>query len=339
MAFHTSALHRNASLFLSGCFDRKLRLWSLETGRVVAWQAAPAMVTCAAFSPDGRLIVAGLFSGLCLVLAADGLQLLRTLDCRNRRGPFRHGRKVTGLDFTPGGSHALVTTNDSRVRMVDLLSGQTVVKYAGLRNADMQIRASFDASALRVASGSEDGRVLVWRTQNDLYVPALNPRLTGFDEARVRSFESFVADEGAQDAAVGAALRAEELLEDPRDTEAEAFRRRCEEDCRDGHTMVWRDERGLVFRASVSARTVDAAQISGVYTPPGLRNRGIATRALAEMCLRLLERSGECCLFVNAVNTPAIAVYRRLGFVERSPWASAMPAGGASEERAKPWMA
>jgi hypothetical protein len=121
----------------------------------------------------------------------------------------------------------------------------------------------------------------------------------------------------------GAALRAEELLEDPRDTEAEAFRRRCEEDCRDGHTQVWRDERGLVFRASVSARTVDAAQISGVYTPPELRNRGIATRALAEMCARLLERSGECCLFVNAINTPAIAVYRKLGFVERSPWASA----------------
>jgi hypothetical protein len=213
VAFHTSALHRSASLFLSGCFDRKLRLWSLETGRVVAWQAAPAMVTCAAFSPDGRLIVAGLFSGLCLVLAADGLQLLRTLDCRNRRGPFRHGRKVTGLDFTPGGSHALVTTNDSRVRLVDLLSGQTVLKFAGLRNADMQIRASFDAQALRVASGSEDGRVLVWRAQNDLYVPALNPRLTGFDETRVRSFEGFVADEGAQDAAVAAALRAEEFLD------------------------------------------------------------------------------------------------------------------------------
>ena len=213
VAFHTSALHRSASLFLSGCFDRKLRLWSLETGRVVAWQAAPAMVTCAAFSPDGRLIVAGLFSGLCLVLAADGLQLLRTLDCRNRRGPFRHGRKVTGLDFTPGGSHALVTTNDSRVRLVDLLSGQTVLKFAGLRNADMQIRASFDAQALRVASGSEDGRVLVWRAQNDLYVPALNPRLTGYDETRVRSFEGFVADEGAQDAAVAAALRAEEFLD------------------------------------------------------------------------------------------------------------------------------
>jgi RimJ/RimL family protein N-acetyltransferase len=121
----------------------------------------------------------------------------------------------------------------------------------------------------------------------------------------------------------GADLRAEELLEDPRDIEPEAFRRRCEQDSRDGYTFVWRDGPELLFRASVSARTVDAAQVSGVYTPPAFRNRGIATRALSEMCTRLLERSGECCLFVNAVNAPAIAVYRRMGFVERSPWASA----------------
>lgn len=121
----------------------------------------------------------------------------------------------------------------------------------------------------------------------------------------------------------GAALRAEELLEDPRETDPVAYARRAEEDCRDGHTYVWRDARGLVFRASVSARTADAAQISGVYTAPALRGQGIARRALGELCRRLLDRSDACCLFVNAINAPAIALYRRLGFVERAPWASA----------------
>jgi len=130
----------------------------------------------------------------------------------------------------------------------------------------------------------------------------------------------------------GAALRAEELLEDPRETDPIAYARRAEEDCRDGHTYVWRDARGLVFRASISARTADAVQVSGVYTPPALRNRGIARRGLAEVCTRLLERSATCCLFVNAVNTPAVALYRRLGFVELAPWASAFyePGGGAA---------
>jgi uncharacterized protein len=121
----------------------------------------------------------------------------------------------------------------------------------------------------------------------------------------------------------GAALRAEELLEDPRDVDPVAYARRAEEDCRDGHTWVWRDTRGLLFRASVSALTTEAAQISGVYTNPAFRDQGVARRALAEMCTRLLERSRAACLFVNDINAPAIALYRRLGFVEHAPWASA----------------
>jgi predicted GNAT family acetyltransferase len=123
----------------------------------------------------------------------------------------------------------------------------------------------------------------------------------------------------------GARLRAEELEEDPRDVDATAYRRRVEEECRDGHTYLWKDEGtgGLLFRASLSAITADAAQISGVYTPPEHRNRGLARRALSELCLRVFDRSRAACLFVNDFNVAALAVYRRLGFRERAPWRSA----------------
>lgn len=121
----------------------------------------------------------------------------------------------------------------------------------------------------------------------------------------------------------GAALRAEELLEDPRDVDPIAYARRVEEDCRDGHTYVWRDARGLCFRAGLSALTADAAQVSGVYTPPALRGQGIARRALAELCVRAFQRSRHVCLFVNDFNAPALALYQRLGFTLRAEWASA----------------
>jgi ribosomal protein S18 acetylase RimI-like enzyme len=121
----------------------------------------------------------------------------------------------------------------------------------------------------------------------------------------------------------GALLRTEELLEDPREVDPLGYARRTEEDCRDGHTYVWRDARGLVFRASVSALTADAAQVSGVWTAPGFRNQGIARRGLAELCARLQQRSREVCLFVNDGNAPALAVYHRLGFVDRLTWSSA----------------
>jgi len=121
----------------------------------------------------------------------------------------------------------------------------------------------------------------------------------------------------------GARLRLEELEEDPLVADPIGYRTRVEEECRDGYTQVWIDGDGLCFRASVSACTPDAAQVSGVYTPPGRRNRGIARRALSEMCSRLFERSRTLCLFVNEQNAPALAVYRRMGFRPRSDWASA----------------
>jgi ribosomal protein S18 acetylase RimI-like enzyme len=122
----------------------------------------------------------------------------------------------------------------------------------------------------------------------------------------------------------GALLRGEELEEDPRVVDPVGYRRRVEEECRDGHTFLWHEPGGgLRFRASVSAATADAAQVSGVYTPPALRNRGYARRGLSELCARLLQRSRAVCLFVNDFNAPAIAVYRRIGFRARLPWRSA----------------
>lgn len=120
----------------------------------------------------------------------------------------------------------------------------------------------------------------------------------------------------------GAALRAEELEEDPRTVDPHAYRRRVEDECRDGHTWLWIVGGELRFRASVSAWTADAAQVSGVYTPPSQRRRGYARRALAELCRRLFVSSRAACLFVNDTNAPAIALYEQLGFHRCTAWRS-----------------
>lgn len=127
--------------------------------------------------------------------------------------------------------------------------------------------------------------------------------------------EALVAESGAR-------LRVEELDEDPRTADPAGYRRRVTEECRDGHTYLWKDGSGLRFRASVSAITADSAQVSGVYTPPERRRRGFARRGLSELCRRLLERTRTVCLFVNDVNAPALALYDRLGFRRHLAWRS-----------------
>lgn len=180
--------------FLSGCFDKKLRVWNLETGRVVMWQSTPVMVTSSSFSPDGRMVVAGLYNGQCVffTVQADGLLYKTQIECRNRRGPLRKGRKVTGVVFTGGGG-LLVTTNDSRSRLYTLDDYSQTFKYIGLVNNNMQIKATCDASGDRIICGSEDKNVYLWRTRHDLYTPSINPRFTGYKKEKNRSVEFFRA--------------------------------------------------------------------------------------------------------------------------------------------------
>lgn len=55
-------------------------------------------------------------------------------------------------------------------------------------------------------------------------------------------------------------------------------------------------------------------QLQGIWTPPELRGRGLATSSLAAICDRLLEVSPTLSLYVNDFNEAAIALYRRVGF-------------------------
>lgn len=121
----------------------------------------------------------------------------------------------------------------------------------------------------------------------------------------------------------GADLRAEELGDDPRESDPAGYARRVEDECRGGYTYLWIENGELRFRASLSALTADAVQIAGVYVPPGRRGRGYAARGLAELCERQFARARAACLFVGDGNAPAIAVYHRLGFRARAAWASA----------------
>lgn len=153
--------------FLSGSFDKKLRIWNIPEHMVVEWAQTVNIVTAAAFSPSGDMAVAGLYNGQCIFYQTTGLKYFTQIDCRNRHGKNRKGKKVTAMQFSQDGKQLLITTNDSRIRLYDMNDYSMVAKFKGLQNDVLQIRARFSPDYKHVICGSENEQCYIWETKSD----------------------------------------------------------------------------------------------------------------------------------------------------------------------------
>ncbi len=70
----------------------------------------------------------------------------------------------------------------------------------------------------------------------------------------------------------------------------------------------------LCFFCNVGPWSPQTAQLQGIWVPPELRGKGLATSALGAVCDRVLEVSPTLSLYVNDFNDRAIALYERIGF-------------------------
>eukprot|EP00163_Fabomonas_tropica_P027326 TRINITY_DN5224_c0_g2_i1.p1 TRINITY_DN5224_c0_g2~~TRINITY_DN5224_c0_g2_i1.p1 ORF type:complete len:668 (+),score=87.09 TRINITY_DN5224_c0_g2_i1:476-2479(+) len=130
-------------LFLSGSLDKHIRIWNIPDGQVVSVVEAIGFITAVTFTPDGSHVLAGSHSGTCTFYETKGLKHAGHIDVRSKRGKNAVGRKISGIVCSTT-NHALITTNDSRIRLYDLNTRKQVAKYKGLRNNESQIRASFE---------------------------------------------------------------------------------------------------------------------------------------------------------------------------------------------------
>ena len=98
----------------------------------------------------------------------------------------------------------------------------------------------------------------------------------------------------------------------------DARRQRCLARIRAGRTYVVFDADRLVFKAGIGSRCRYGAQVEGVYTAPAERGKGIATRALGQICRNLLSALPRLTLLADPDNYAALGLYRKLGFGERA---------------------
>ncbi|KOM49607.1 hypothetical protein LR48_Vigan08g043400 [Vigna angularis] len=153
--------------FISGSLDAKVRIWSIPDRQVVDWTDLHEMVTAACYTPDGQGALVGTYKGSChsYNTSENKLQQKSQINLQNRRKRSNH-KKITGFQFLPGSSsEVLITSSDSRIRLVDGID--LVHKFKGFRNANSQISAFLTANGKYVVSASEDSHVYIWRNEAD----------------------------------------------------------------------------------------------------------------------------------------------------------------------------
>jgi uncharacterized protein len=209
-------------------------------------------------------------------------------------------------------------------------------RVAGVGYFGRQVVLASDAAAISLlaASGNRaDVRAIVgpsttvsayWNLVRSHYRPARLVRerqpVLALAATALQPSQSHVAVRPARDdewravAENSAAMIAVELETDPReDPDFDVTIRRM---IRLRLWWICEDEGRLCFFCNVGAWSPQTAQLQGIWTPPDLRNRGIATSALAAICRELLRVFPTLSLYVNDFNLPALRLYRSLGFKE-----------------------
>lgn len=143
------AAHPDAELFAVGDGNGRLRLWSPGENRVVAKHELGSRVRNAAWTHDGRRLVAIGSDDKLHVFSGDGTTVERTIATGHPR--------VAGLSVHPSRPLAATTGNDCHVRVWDLESGQTILDVK-----EPSVGTTTALSEKHVAAGFASGHFVAW---------------------------------------------------------------------------------------------------------------------------------------------------------------------------------
>ena len=233
--------------FLSGGYDKRIRIWNIPDGRVVGFAQTSDIISTASYQPDGMRVAAGLADGKVIFFSVHGTELKYFTETFCKNNGQKQGKMVTGLAYkdlhnlsvnnvdSPKSSserslgrsdgskenkktklkkatnymknlrkkkktlaQVLITSKDSRLRLLGLNDLCMVRKYKGHVNTSWKLKARFSESGKFIIIGTEQGKCVIWNTATRRN--PLNVNVSGLNKYdKEKAFESFEATKPTKD--------------------------------------------------------------------------------------------------------------------------------------------
>lgn len=167
------ALSPDGSFAVTASHDGTVRRWEIESGQArILYRVDPQAAICVALSPDATQILVGLGRGRSN-RPDYSLRLLESRDGREVRRFVGHSEVLGDVAFSPDGRLALSGSQDRRIFLWDVASGEKVGELAGATGGVM--RLAFNPDGTLAAMGGTAGELLLW----DVASQTLIRRYTG----------------------------------------------------------------------------------------------------------------------------------------------------------------
>ena len=195
------------NIFITGCLDKIIRIWDItnipmekdDNKKIINknintfekynkdYFNIEEKITSLNFSPSGKEIIIGTHNGKIIKyeLRGDKYFYAGSFTCRNRLGKNSFGKKITSIEYL-NNRYAIISSCDSRIRLLSMNDGKIICKYKGHLNENSMIKADYDHNYDIIISGSEDGFVYVW----DLYNIDNNNKNSNYEYFKPYSHET-----------------------------------------------------------------------------------------------------------------------------------------------------
>ena len=166
---------KDDDFFLTACLDLKIYIWNTKRSKYPFYIIyANEIITKALFFPDGLKLCLGSIKGNIFIYnVKDNFSYSYSFHVRNRNKKGSMKKKITDIKFIRK-NEILVTTNDNRIRIININDGSVLQKFRGHQNSEGMLKCDFCENYEIIISPSEDKYVYLWNREKKKQLDIMN---------------------------------------------------------------------------------------------------------------------------------------------------------------------